>query len=372
MAYDYTHTMPLVGPGRRRFQGLHVDSWLLLTLGLIVLFGGVVLNSAAREDSTILVNQGLRIGIATALMLVAAQVKPHFYLRWAPTLYIVSVLLAVFVLVAGAAAKGSQRWLDLPGLPRFQPSELMKLTVPLAIAWFLRDRPSPPSARDVLVALALLALPAALIVAQPDLGTGLLVAAGGIAVILLSGVRWWMIGGGVTIAALAMPLLWSLMHDYQRARVLTLLNPQQDPSGAGWNIIQSMTALGSGGLFGKGLFNGTQSRLEFLPESHTDFIIAVIGEELGLIGVVSLLGLYLVVIARTLYIAIQAPNKFSRLTAGGLALVFFAYVFVNIAMAAGLLPVVGVPLPLVSYGGTSVITLLLGFGIVMSIRTHQG
>tara|TARA_Y100000294_G_scaffold162331_1_gene167362 strand:- start:1472 stop:2203 length:732 start_codon:yes stop_codon:yes gene_type:complete len=241
----------------------------------------------------------------------------------------------------------------------------------MMVAWYLHERVLPPSFRDLLVSLAIIALPVALIVIQPDLGTGILILAAGLAVILLGGIRWRLIAYAGIAIAVAAPGLWYTLQDYQRQRIVTSFDPESDPLGAGWNIIQSTTAIGSGGLFGKGLFQGTQSHLDFLPEAQTDFVFAVIGEELGFVGVVALLVLYLVILMRGLWVASKAPNTFGRLLAGALTLVFFVYVFVNIAMVAGLLPVVGVPLPLVSYGGTSAITLLAGFGIIMSIRTHR-
>jgi len=306
------------------------------------------------------------------VLLVAAQFNPRFYLRWSPVLYVLGIGLLIAVLLVGVKVKGSQRWLDLPGLPRFQPSEIMKLAAPLMVAWYLNDRALPPRFKHLVVSLGMIALPAGLIIIQPDLGTGLLVAAAGLSVVLLAGVSWRWISVALLGGALAAPGLWFFLKDYQRERGLTLLDPEREPLGAGWNIIQSKTAIGSGGVFGKGLFEGTQSHLEFLPESKTDFIIAVVGEELGLVGVSALLLAYLVVISRGLYIAAQAPNTFGRLAVGGLTLTFFVYVFVNIAMVCGLLPVVGIPLPLVSYGGTSALTLMAGFGIVMAIHTHRG
>ena len=360
-----------VGDSRRRLQDLHLDPLLLFALLAVLAFGLIVLYSAAHGDTDVLGNQLVRIGIAGGVMLIAAQLQPHFYRRWAWVIYGVGLALLVVVLFLGDTAKGAQRWLDLPGLPRFQPSELMKLAVPLAIASYFHERPLPPNWLELGVAFALFAVPAGLIAMQPDLGTGIMVAGGGLAVVLLSGIRWRLVAGLATLAAMAAPVLWFVMRDYQKARVLTLLDPESDPLGAGWNIIQSKIALGSGGFSGKGLTQGTQAQLEFLPESRTDFIIAVIGEELGLLGAALLLGLYFVVIARALLMAARAPDTFGRLAAGSLTLVFFAYVFVNIAMVSGMLPVVGVPLPLVSYGGTSAITLLAGFGIVMSIHTHR-
>ena len=373
MARDYIRSLP--GHDRQVrtsvLHSVHIDPLLLLLIALVVGFGLVVLYSAVNQSEGMFQAQLVRMGLALVALLIAAQLPPRLYVRWAPFVYAGGVVLLVLVLLIGITVKGSQRWLDLPGLPRFQPSELMKIGVPLMVAWHFQERRLPPSLKDVLIALGIVAVPAALIVVQPDLGTGILVAASGLSVIVLAGVYWRWLAAAGALALAAAPGLWFVMRDYQRERVLTLFDPERDPLGSGWNIIQSKTAIGSGGVFGKGMFQGTQSQLEFLPESKTDFIIAVIGEELGLVGVTLLLLLYLVVVARGLYIATQAPSTFGRLAVGGLTLTFFVYVFVNIAMVCGLLPVVGVPLPLVSYGGTSAITLLAGFGIVMSIHTHR-
>lgn len=377
MANDFVRSMPWGAglPANRRLYELHLDPFLLAPLIAIIAYGLVVLYSAVKLPEEVvpaqLLAQLLRIGLALVAMAIAAQLEPRFYLRWSPVLYLLGIALLVAVLVFGVSVKGSQRWLDLPGLPRFQPSELMKIAVPLMLGWYFNDRRLPPSFKDLVFALGIIAVPAGLIVMQPDLGTGVLIGAGGLAVIVLAGMHWRWILAAAALAAGAAPGLWMLMRDYQRERVLTLFDPERDPLGAGWNIIQSKTAIGSGGVFGKGILEGTQSRLEFLPESSTDFIIAVIGEELGLVGVTLLLLLYLMVLARGLYVATEAPSTFGRLVVGGLTLTFFVYVFVNIAMVCGLLPVVGVPLPLVSYGGTSAITLLAGFGVVMSIHTHR-
>jgi rod shape determining protein RodA len=370
---DFVRSLPGGGlPAVKRLNNMHLDPLLLLTLLVVIAFGLVVLYSALGKDITILDGQIIRMVFAIGIMIVAAQFEPGFYLRWTPLLYAVGMVLLVAVLFVGVVVKGSQRWLEVPGLPRFQPSEIMRIAVPLMVAWYLNDRPLPPSLFNLAVALLIIVVPAALIAKQPDLGTGILVASAGLAVIVLAGLQWRLIALAGLAAAAALPGLWFVMRDYQRDRVLTLFDPERDPLGAGWNIIQSTTAIGSGGVFGKGLFEGTQSHLDFLPEGQTDFIIAVVAEELGLVGVITLLVLYLVIIARGLYIATQARQTFGRLTAGGLTLTFFVYAFVNIAMVSGLLPVVGVPLPLVSYGGTSAITLLAGFGIVMSIYTHRG
>jgi len=274
------------------------------------------------------------------------------------------------VLVTGQIGKGAQRWLNL-GFFRFQPSELMKLGVPMMAAWFLHRRRLPPSVAELLVLAVIVFVPTLLIAKQPDLGTSLLIASSGIFVVLLAGLRFRMIFTLAGMALGALPLIWHFMRDYQRQRVLTLLNPESDPLGAGYHIIQSKIAIGSGGVFGKGWLNGSQAKLEFLPESSTDFIFAVLGEEFGLMGQLVLILLYLFIVARGLYIASQGQDTFSRLLAGSISLTFFVYFFVNMGMVSGLLPVVGVPLPLVSYGGTSMVTLMAGFGILMSIQTHR-
>ena len=355
---------------QRWLRRLHLDLPLLALVLLTAAYGLVVLYSALDRDWVAFQGQLSRLALAFVVMLIAAQLDLAMLQRWAPVLYGLGMVMLVLVLLVGVQAKGAQRWLGVPGLPRFQPSELMKLAVPLMVASFLADRPLPPTAKTVVSVLALIAAPALLIGLQPDLGTAILVAAAGFAVLLLSGLfwRWVLLAGLLGLAAL--PGLWMVMRDYQRQRVLTLLDPESDPLGAGWNIIQSKIAIGSGGLFGKGLFEGTQSHLNFLPESHTDFIIAVLAEELGFLGVLGLLTLYFLLLTRGLYIATQGRDPFARLLAGGLTLTFFTYLFVNVAMVSGLLPVVGVPLPLVSYGGTSALTLLAGFGVLMAVATQ--
>ena len=303
-------------------------------------------------------------------MVAIAQVPPVQLRRWSLPLWGLGVLMLVAVHLVGDIGKGAQRWLDL-GVLRFQPSELLKLAVPMTVAWVLADRPLPPRLGRASAATLLMLVPVVLIAEQPDLGTAILVTAAGVMVLFVGGLSWRIIltiGAGA--AALA-PLLWHYMRDYQRQRVLTFLDPTSDPLGTGYHIIQSQIAIGSGGLHGKGWLNGTQSHLEFLPERHTDFIFAVIGEEFGLIGILVLLSIYLFVIYRGLQIATQAPDAFGKLLAGGLSLVFFVYVFVNTGMVTGLLPVVGVPLPLISYGGTSMVTLMIGFGMLMAIQTHR-
>ena len=350
----------------------HLDPILLTLLMCIVGIGLTVLFSAAHRDLATFENQLLKLTGGFIAMCFAAWLHPRVYLRFAPVLYAIGLFSLVAVLLFGTTVKGSQRWLDLPFLPRFQPSELMKVTVPLTVAWFLHDRPLPPKVIEVGIALVVAVVPAILVMQQPDLGTGILVMAGGLTVVLLSGIRWRSIILGAVALVPFVPAYWYFfMNEYQKKRVFTLFDPQSDPLGAGWTIIQSTTAIGSGGLLGKGLFEGTQSRLDFLPESHTDFIMAVIGEELGFVGVTTLICLYLLVLARGMHIAVQAGDTFGRLVAGSLTLTFFVQAVLNIAMVSGLLPVTGAPLPLVSFGGTSAIALMIGFGIVMSVHTHR-
>jgi rod shape determining protein RodA len=354
----------------RVLEALHLDGPLLLSVLAVCVAGLVVLFSAAGEDVGVFLRQAARVGLALGVMVGVAQVPPRMMRLGAPWLYAIGVLLLVAVAIKGDVAMGAQRWLDL-GFIRFQPSEIMKLAVPLACAWYLHDRALPPDFKSLVVLAVAILVPVLLIAEQPDLGTALLVAAGGGLVVLLAGLQArYLIGLGALLAA-AVPVAWHFLHDYQRQRVRTFLDPQQDPLGAGYHTIQSQIALGSGGLFGKGYMNGSQAQLEFLPERSTDFIFAVIGEEWGLVGLGVLMGLYLLVIARGLFIASQAQDTFSRLMAGALTLTFAVYVFVNSGMVAGLLPVVGVPLPLVSYGGTSMVTLMAGFGILMSIHSRR-
>ncbi len=371
---DFVHRLPDSELAFARRQAwlwrLHVDLPLLVLVLLVCGLGLVVLYSAVDGDFDRLQTQAARLGLAFAVMLAVAQVPPRSLQRWSLPLYLVGLGLLVAVLFFGVSAKGAQRWIDLPGLPRFQPSEIMKIVVPMVLAAFLSERRLPPRFSVLCVALLLLAVPAVLIGLQPDLGTAILVTGSGVAIVLLAGIQWRFVVGAGLAGLAALPAFWFVMKDYQRQRVLTLFDPESDPLGAGWNIIQSKTAIGSGGLYGKGLMQGTQSHLDFLPESDTDFIIAVMAEEMGFLGVLVLLVLYFLVITRGLYIAIQAQDVYSRLLAGSLSFTFFIYAFVNIAMVSGLLPVVGVPLPLVSYGGTSALTLMAAFGILMAIHTH--
>lgn len=357
---------------------LHIDAPLLVGLLALMLFGLVVLYSAGGGEERLLVRQSIRLGVALVVMFVVAQVPPRIYRQASLPLFGVGIALLIAVLVFGAVGKGAQRWLDL-GFFRFQPSEIMKLAVPMALAWYFSEKRLPPTFRQVFVALVVVAVPTLLIAKQPDLGTSLFIASSGIFVIYLAGLSWKFITFAATVAVIfvgliyfAPPEFWDFfLKDYQKERILTFLNPERDPLGAGFHIRQSQIAIGSGGVYGKGWLDGTQSQLEFLPERTTDFIFAVLGEEFGLSGVVILLTLYLLVIGRGLYISTQGQDTYSRLLAGALTLTFFVYLFVNIGMVTGLLPVVGLPLPLVSYGGTSMVTLMAAFGILMSIQTHR-
>lgn len=353
-------------------QRLHLDAPLLLGLLSLCLFSIVVLYSAGGQEVDILIKQGIRLLSGLLVMLVIAQFSPQIMRNWTPWIYGIALILLIGVLTHGVQAKGAQRWLDVFGLFRFQPSEIMKLALPLMVARFLSEYELPPRIPRLLVAAILIGVPFGLIIKQPDLGTSLLIAASGFFVVFLAGIRWkYLLSLG--IAGLAMlPLAWYfVLHDYQKTRILTLLDPESDPLNAGWHTIQAKIAIGSGGVYGKGWLNGTQSQLEFLPERHTDFIFAVIGEEFGLMGLLILLATYLFITARGLYIAAYGQDTFSRLLAGSLSLTFFIYVFVNIGMVSGILPVVGLPLPLISYGGTSIVTLMAGFGMIMSIQTHK-
>ena len=361
-------TLPL-GDMARFLRQVHIDGPLLGCLLLICSLGLVVLYSAVGENLDLWRQQCVRLSIGLTALFVVAQVPPGVMRRWAPWGYAAGLLLLAMVLLKGEVGQGAQRWLDL-GV-RFQPSEIMKLAVPMVAAWYLHDRQLPPHASQLLVIALLIALPTVMIAVQPDLGTAILIAMAGLSVVVLAGMSFRLM---IALGLMSVPgawLLWHFMHDYQRQRVLMLLDPESDPLGAGYNIIQSKIAIGSGGLFGKGWTNGSQAQLEFLPERDTDFIFAVMGEELGLFGVLSLLGLYMFVVGRGLFIAIQARDTFGRLLAGSVSLTFFVYVFVNTAMVTGIVPVVGIPLPLVSFGGTSMVTLMAGFGILMSIHTHR-
>ncbi len=349
---------------------LRLDGPLLLGICATAVFGLVILYSASGENLALTRGQFLRMCLGLVMLVLLAQVSPKYLRMLAPWIYTIGIVLLVIVAVIGDIGKGAQRWLDL-GVLRFQPSEIMKLAVPMAGAWFLHERPLPPDFKLVVVLGLMILFPVGLIAEQPDLGTALLIGASGVFLVLLAGLRLRVIIGVMALLPALAWLGWGMLHDYQRKRVLTFLTPESDPLGAGYHIIQSQIALGSGGVFGKGWMNGSQAQLEFLPERSTDFIFAVAGEEFGLIGLTLLLGLYLFIIARGMYLALQCQDTFSRLVAGTISLTFFVYVIVNAGMVSGLLPVVGVPLPLVSYGGTSMVTLMAGFGILMSLHSHR-
>ena len=375
MPQDFVRRLSDTGYGFERTVGIgdkvHLDITIVLLLIVISAYGLLVLYSAVYPNQSAVISQIVKISIAGLVMITLAQISPIVYQRLAPWLYIFAVFLLVLTFFFGTEVNGSRRWLRISGFVGFQPSELMKLALPMALASYFHDRHLPPKKRHIFWALMITTLPTALIVPQPDLGTALIIFVSGILVLLLAGVAWKFVFGAIGVAFLSAPAVWFLLKDYQQRRILTLLDPERDPLGDGWNIIQSKTAIGSGGLSGKGLFEGTQSHLNFLPESQTDFIIAVLAEEMGFLGVVFLLILYFVILTRGIVIAIQAQDTFGRLLAGTITFTFFVYVFVNIAMVSGLLPVVGIPLPLVSYGGTSILTLFASFGIMMSIHTHR-
>ncbi|QNW92448.1 rod shape-determining protein RodA [Acinetobacter seifertii] len=355
-----------------RWQQLHIDPWLCLFLFLNALLGLTVLYSASAQDVGLVSKQAMSFGIGFLVMIGLAQIPPKVYQAFSPYFYLFALFSLIGVMVFGEVRMGAKRWIDIPGFGSVQPSEFMKIGMPMMISWFLARKPLPPSFSQVFLSLMLIGVPFLLIAEQPDLGTSLLVLASGIFVLFLSGLSWRMIGAAAACAAIVIPIAWEfLLHDYQRQRVLTLLDPEADALGTGWNIIQSKTAIGSGGFSGKGFLEGTQSHLHFLPEGHTDFIIAAYSEEFGLIGVLILVILYSAIIFRTFQIGLQSFHNYGRLVAGAFGLSFFVYVFVNAGMVSGILPVVGVPLPFMSYGGTAIITLMATFGLVMSIHTHR-
>lgn len=360
-----------LGTAARVLFALKLDGPLLVGLGLLCLYGLFVLYSASGENVNMVFRSVVRLGIGAVAMVALAQVRPSQLRKIALPLWVFGVVLLVVVDVMGVIGKGAQRWLDL-GFIRFQPSEIMKLAVPMLCAAYLHERPLPPSPATLGMLGIIIFVPAGLTAAQPDLGTAILITIAGVLLVILAGLSvWFMVGAGVAAIAGAWIGWEYLLHDYQRQRVLTFIDPQSDPLGAGYHTIQSSIAIGSGGVFGKGYMQGSQSQLEYLPERHTDFIYAVIGEELGMVGLSGLLLIYLFIVGRALYLSSQTQDTFARLLAGSLALTFFVYVFINAGMVSGILPVVGVPLPLVSYGGTSMVTLLAGFGILMALYSHR-
>ncbi|MBT4256903.1 MAG: rod shape-determining protein RodA [Gammaproteobacteria bacterium] len=349
-----------------------MDPPLLVGLILLCCFGVMVLSSASGGDQEVVQRQAVSMMIGMVVMFIIAQFNIHFFRQWALSMYAGGIALLVIVLLFGVEENGAQSWLNLPGLPSFQPSELMKFAVPLLMAWYLASRPLPPRFKHLFWSAVMILIPSALIILQNDTGTAIMVTMSGIFVVLLAGIRWRIVIAGFIALMLASPAWYIfLAQEHQKNRILTFFNPYRDPTGAGYNIIQSQIAIGSGGIYGKGYGNGAQSHLDFIPESNTDFILAVLAEEFGLLGILFLIGLYLFVLLRGCFIAFTSTDMFSRLLAGSITLTFFFYVFVNMAMVSGLLPVIGLPLPLMSRGGTSVVTLFIGFGLLMSIQTHS-
>ncbi|MDH5601303.1 MAG: rod shape-determining protein RodA [Gammaproteobacteria bacterium] len=360
-----------ISTGRRLLYRFHIDLPLWIGIMLLSAMGMVVLYSAGDQSVELLNRQFVRLFIAFIVMLAVAQISPSTLKHWAPWMFGIGLLMLIAVLAFGEVGKGAQRWLNL-GFFRFQPSELMKIAVPIMTAWYLAEAPLPPRTMRIIIATIIVLVPTLLIAKQPDLGTSLLIASSGIFVLLLAGLGWRLIISVFVLMIASAPVFWNyLLHDYQRQRIMTLFNPESDPLGSGYHIIQSTIAIGSGGIYGKGWLNGTQSHLDFLPERSTDFVFAVFSEEFGFLGILLLLAVYIAVISRGLVIAVNAQDTFSRLLAGSLTLTFFVYVFVNIGMVSGILPVVGLPLPLISYGGTSMVTIMAAFGILMSIQTHR-
>jgi rod shape determining protein RodA len=369
--FSPSRTRRTLTAGGRTLRALGLDGPLTGVLALIVCIGILVVYSASGQNIKMVEHHLANIAIAVTALVALARLSTPQYLRlFSPAAYIIGILLLAVVAVTGHIGKGAQRWLDI-GFIRFQPSEIMKLAVPMMCAWYMHERPLPPTFLDLIVMGILIMIPTSMIVVQPDLGTALLIGASGLIVMLLAGMQFRIILTSIPLLGGAAWGAWHVIHDYQRQRILTFLNPETDRLGAGYHIIQSQIAIGSGGVFGKGYMNGSQAQLEFLPERSTDFIFAVIGEEFGLLGQLLILSLYGVVVGRALYLAMQGQDTFTRLTGGAIALSFFVYVFVNSGMVSGILPVVGVPLPLISYGGTSMVTLLAGFGILMSLNSHR-
>ncbi len=361
-------TLPVRRIGVRLIEG--IDGTLFVLTMMLTLMGLAALFSASFDNPARMTAQAVNLGVAVTAMWIVAQLSPQTLMRFAVPAYLAGVALLVGVALFGDIVNGARRWLTIGGL-RFQPSEILKIAMPMMLAWYFHRQESAVRLPQFVGAALLLAVPAGLILRQPDLGTAMLVLAAGFWVIFFAGIGWKVLGVMAAAGAAAMPLLWGFMHDYQRRRVLTLLDPTSDPLGAGYHIIQSTIAVGSGGLSGKGWLNGTQAHLEFIPERHTDFIFAVFSEEFGLIGNGVLLVLYALLIGRGLMIAANAPTVFARLLAGSISLMFFVYAFVNMGMVSGILPVVGVPLPFLSYGGTALLTLFIGLGILMSVHRHR-
>lgn len=364
---NYANNRPIY---RFTAKSIHIDWPLLGFLLALISFGLLILYSASNANMGMIMRQVLRLIFALGIMAIFAAIPPHKYKNWSPWIYFFSLILIIAVMIMGKIGKGAQRWLDL-GLIRFQPSEIMKLALPMMVAWYLDKKRIPIDLRTVVIALVIILVPALLIAKQPDLGTAIMVVSAGLTAVFVAGLSHRIILFFTLSLGLSLPVLWTFMHDYQKLRILTLIDPERDPLGASYHIIQSKIAIGSGGFFGKGWLLGSQAHLNFLPEHATDFIFAVSGEEFGFIGNTLLIVLVLLIAFKGLWIAKSAQTNFSRLLAAGLAMSFFFSAFVNMGMVMGVLPVVGIPLPLVSYGGTAMVTFLAGFGILMSISTHK-
>lgn len=352
------------------FARWHLDKPLFYALVAVTTLSTLVVYSASGQNTHILIQHIIRVVLGFGLLIGVAQIQPQTWSRLAPFIFFIGVGLLGAVLAVGTISKGAQRWLSIAGFT-FQPSEIMKLGIPLMLAWFFARNPLPPKLWHTILGAILILVPTLLIARQPDLGTAMMTLMAGAAVLFIAGMSWRSIVVVLASVAAAVPILWGHLHDYQRQRVMTLIDPQSDPLGTGYHTIQAMIAVGSGGFYGKGWLNSTQAHLDFLPESATDFIFAVFAEEFGLIGIVLLLAVYIFIVVRCLMIAFYAQETFNRLLAGGLGLIFFFYFFINMGMVTGILPVVGVPLPLLSYGGTSIVTLMTAMGMVMSIHTHR-
>lgn len=351
---------------------IHLDPWLLVFLILNAVLGLTVLYSASAQNTAMVMKQAMSFGLGFIVMFIMAQVPPKMYQGFSPYFYTMGVISLLAVMIFGEVRMGAQRWIDIPGFGSVQPSEFLKIGMPMMVAWYLSKHPIPPKFKHIFISLILIGVPFLLIAEQPDLGTSLLVLASGMFVLFLAGLSWKLIFSAIALVVAIIPIAWQfLLHDYQKRRVMTLINPDADVLGSGWNIMQSKTAIGSGGFSGKGYLEGSQSHLHFLPEGHTDFIIAAYSEEFGLLGVLLLIAIYFAIIIRTFQISLKSFHNYGRLVAGAYALAFFVYVFVNAGMVSGILPVVGVPLPFMSYGGTAIITLMATFGLIMSIHTHR-
>jgi len=355
---------------RTLWQCLHLDLPLLVLLLSLTCIGFMVLYSVSNQNIALVINQAWHIGLAFIVIFLLAQIPPHTYYRLGLPLYCIGIVLLVYVLIAGHVGLGAKRWINL-GVLNFQPSELLKLAIPMLLARWFTQTTLPPAKKLLALSCLIIAVPALLTIKQPDLGTGIMLLIAGISTLLLAGVRLRLMAYFMLLVALLAPLLWHVLHDYQKQRILTFLSPERDPLGAGYHIVQSKIAIGSGGITGLGFLQSPQANLNFLPEHTTDFIFAVFMQQFGLLGALCLIILFLLIIWRCFVMTLQAQETFSRLLAGSLTLTFFFSFFINMCMVCGLIPVVGLPLPLISYGGTAMVTMLANFGILMSIHRHR-